>query len=359
MEAQHISTHPALAPYHIGQQLIKNRMAVAPMSRASATTAGVPTAAMEAYYEKFATGGFGMIISEGLYTDQIASAAYPQQPGIVTPAQVAAWQQLVHTVKAQDTVFIAQLMHAGALSQHLPNTLAPSVVTPLGRKLRSYGGGDGPFPIPAAMTTIDIQQAIAGYAHAAQQAARAGFDGVEIHAANGYMPDQFLTEYTNLREDAYGGTVANRFRIIAEIMAAVKQVVPADFIVGLRLSEGKVNDYSYRWKGGADTARAILEEVRRVQPSYVHISGEGGSWETTGFYETGESLTGLAKQLVQQPVIANGNLGDAAVVDRVLQEGHADFISLGKAALANPDWPERIRRGVPLTTFDRSMSEPF
>ncbi len=354
-----MSTHPVLAPLTLAQQTIKNRVVLAPMSRASATLQGIPTAAMHDYYERFAAGGFGIIITEGLYTDRVASQAYPHQPGLTTPEQVAGWRELARKIKAHDSLFIAQLMHAGALSQHLQHTLAPSVVTPLGRKLRSYGGGDGPFPVPAAMTQADIATAVAGYAAAAANAVAAGFHGVEVHAANGYLPDQFLTSYTNLRKDEYGGSVANRFRMIAEIINAIRQVAPPQFIIGLRLSEGKVNNFTYRWPDGAVTATALLEEVKKVAPDYVHISGEGSTWEKLGAYAHGETLTGMAKRIIQVPVIANGGMEELAVAGRALSEGHADLISLGKAALANPDWPARVAAGKPFIAFERGMAEPF
>lgn len=354
-----MTQHPVLATYELAQLPVKNRAVVAPMSRASATLQGVPTSAMLAYYENFARGGFGIIITEGLYTDQLASQAYPHQPGIVTPAQIAAWQLSAERVKQHNSLFIAQLMHAGALSQHLPHTLAPSAVTPLGKKMRAYGGGNGPFPTPAAMTAADIHAAVAGYVQAARNAVAAGFHGIEVHAANGYLPDQFLTPYTNLREDAYGGSIPNRFRIIAEIMAGIKAVAPPHFIVGLRLSEGKVNHPAYRWPEGAVTAAVILEEVKKTAPAYVHISGEGSTWEKLGVYGNGESLTQMAKRIVQQPVIANGGLHDLAVAQRALEGGHADLISLGKAALANPDWPARIGAGKPAALFEDDMSLPF
>lgn len=345
-----------LETFHIKDHQVKNRTVVAPMSRVSTALDGIPTPAMFDYYEKFARGGFGMIITEGLYTDMIASQSYPNQPGIVTPEQTAAWALLTPRIKAHGTLFIAQFMHGGGISQHHQHTLAPSAVQPLGKKMGAYGGGDGPFPLPAEMTTADIGKVVTEHAAAAKRAVQAGFDGIEIHAANGYLLDQFLTDYTNLRQDAYGGSIPNRFRIIAEIIAAIKAVVPESFIIGLRLSEGKVNNFTHRFPGGAVTARAILEEVKAAEIAYVHISGEGGSWERTGFYATGESFTGLAKQITGKPVIANGGLQEVAIAKRVLEEGHADLIALAKGALANPDWPQRVSRGEEIRPFERWMT---
>ncbi|TWF35737.1 2,4-dienoyl-CoA reductase-like NADH-dependent reductase (Old Yellow Enzyme family) [Chitinophaga polysaccharea] len=353
-----MTTHPILAAFDHALLQAKNRAVVAPMSRASATLQGVPTGAMQAYYEKFAVGGFGIIITEGLYTDTLASQAYPHQPGIVTPAQIAGWRAIAGVVKAQGSIFIAQLMHAGALSQHLMHTLAPSAVQPMGKKLASYGGGDGPFPLPAAMTTADIREAITGYVQSAENALAAGFHGVEIHAANGYLLDQFLTDYTNLRGDEYGGSIRHRFRIIAAIIAGIRAKVPAGFIIGLRLSEGKVNNGSYRWPGGVEMAASLLAEVKQAAVDYVHISGEGSTWEKL-VYDEQLSLTTIAKRMVDRPVVANGGLHNLEVARRVLEEGHADFISLGHAALANPDWPARVREGLALTDFERDMATPF
>lgn len=335
---------------------VKNRTVVAPMSRVSTALDGIPTPAMFDYYEKFARGGFGMVITEGLYTDTIASQSYPNQPGIVTPEQTAAWAAMVPKIKSHGALFIAQFMHGGGISQHHQYTLAPSAIQPLGKKMGSYGGGDGPFPFPAEMTAGDIKNVVVEHAASTERAVQAGFDGIEIHAANGYLLDQFLTDYTNIRQDAYGGSIPNRFRIIAEIIAAIKAVVPEGFIIGLRLSEGKVNNLKHRFPGGAATAKAILEEVKKADISYVHISGEGGSWEGTGFYETGESFTGLAKQITGKPVIANGGLQDVSIAKRALTEGHADLIALAKGALANPDWPKKIEKGEEIKQFERWMS---
>lgn len=342
--------------FQLNEHRVKNRTVVAPMSRVSTDLDGIPTKAMFDYYETFARGDFGIIITEGLYTDAIASQSYPNQPGIVTKEQTAAWANLTPKIKAHGALFIAQLMHGGGISQHMQHTFAPSVIQPLGQKMGAYGGGEGPFPLPAEMTTADIKNVITTYAASAKRAVQAGFDGIEIHAANGYLLDQFLTDYTNQRQDVYG---ENKFRIIAEIIEAIKAAVPANFIIGLRLSEGKVNNLTHRFPGGAATAKEILEKVKVSAPSYVHISGEGGSWESTGFYETGESFTGLAKQITGKPVIANGGLQEVNIAKRVLEEGHADFISLAKGALANPDWPLKVHNKEALTTYQRWMSKPI
>ncbi|WP_128546357.1 oxidoreductase [Larkinella soli] len=341
----------------VGGRRLNNRFVVAPMTRVSATADGVPTDAMGAYYEAFAEGGFAAVISEGLYTDLVASVANPNQPGLVTPQQVEGWRKITGRVRRHGTVFLAQLMHAGALSQVLEHTLAPSTLQPLGKPSASSGGYDA-FRMPAAMTPDDIQTAVDCYVQAARNAVAAGFDGVEIHGANGYLPDQFLTAYTNHRTDRYGGSVENRFRFTAEVLTAVRQAVPAGFIVGLRLSESKVNHLSYRWEEGPAMAEAVFREVKKAAPDYLHLAAEGGSWKRESLYADGRSSTGIARQMLNVPVIANGGLHDLSLAETLLTTGQADLLSIGRAAIANPDFPEKVRWGKALVPFHPKMIKP-
>lgn len=351
------NTSPFFEPFQLGSYLLPNRFIVAPMTRVSATSAGVPTGAMADYYEAFAKGGFAAIISEGIYTDSIASICNPNQPGIDTDQQLRGWQKITNRVKKYPTVFIAQLMHAGALSQVLTNTLAPSAIRPIGKPSSSSGGLPA-FALPKEMTLEDIKSTINGYVKAAQNAAKAGFDGIEIHGANGYLPDQFLTSYTNQRTDQYGGSVENRFQFMAELIAAVRKAVPRDFMVGLRLSEGKVNNLAYRWEEGAEMARAVFAEVKKAVPDYLHIAAEGGGWERECGYADGSSSTGIARQMLDCPVIANGGLHDLALAHRILTEELGDLLAIGRYAIANPDFPKKIWHNEPQVPFEKGMINP-
>jgi 2,4-dienoyl-CoA reductase-like NADH-dependent reductase (Old Yellow Enzyme family) len=196
-------------PLALGSLALPNRLAVAPMTRVSATADGVPTARMADYYALFADGGFGLVITEGLYTDEAFSQGYLHQPGLANAAQRDAWRPIVDGVQSRGSRVITQLMHAGALSQRNPyrtSTVGPSAVRPKGRQMTFYRGA-GDYAVPAAMTQHDIDTAVAGFAQAAARAREAGFDGVEIHGANGYLLDQFLSEGINLRDDRYGGGI--------------------------------------------------------------------------------------------------------------------------------------------------------
>ncbi|WP_428657767.1 tRNA-dihydrouridine synthase [Runella sp.] len=342
----------------LNTQEISNRFLVAPMTRVSADLQGIPTVEMLDYYTEFAKGGFGGIITEGIYTDALYSQSYPNQPGIVNDLQIEGWQKITSNVKKHGAIIIAQLMHAGSISQMLSITKAPSVIVPLGNKLPQYGGGSGAFPIPQKMTQEDIQNVIDGFANSSVNAAEAGFNGVELHGANGYLLDQFITPYLNLRNDRYGGTIENRLRIVLEIIHKIREVVPKDFIIGLRISEGKVNNLSYRWENGSQAAKEILTEIKKVSIDYLHVAAEHYGWEAESRYDDGTSLTGLAKTILSIPVIANGGLHDLNLSQSLLDTQQADLLAIGKYALSNPDFVQKVKNQIELTPFAKKALYP-
>jgi 2,4-dienoyl-CoA reductase-like NADH-dependent reductase (Old Yellow Enzyme family) len=311
---------------------------------------------MAEYYAAFARGGFGLIITEGTYTDSSHSQGYERQPGLVTAEQVDGWKTVVESVHSAGGRIVAQLMHAGALSQHLEKTIGPSAVTPRGEKMPEYGG-QGPFPIPQEATAAQLRAAVDGFASAALAVRDAGFDGTEIHGANGYLIDQFLTDYTNRRGDLYGGDAAARARLATEVLAAVRAAVGPDFLVGIRLSQTKVNDSGYRWRG-SEEASAILGAVAAAGPDFLHIASEGRDWRSTAQLDDGQTVTSLARKISGKPVIANGGMHDPRQADAILAEGEADLVSIARGAMANPDWPTRVRAGQSLREFDGQMLQP-
>ncbi|MGW7433160.1 oxidoreductase [Streptomyces sp. NPDC054861] len=353
-------SHPALQPFDLEATALHNRLAVAPMTRVSAEEDGTPTAEMADYYARYARGGFGIVITEGVYTDEAYSQGYLNQPGITADRHVEAWGQISDAVREAGAQPVMQLMHAGALSQgnrYRRSTAGPSAVRPLRAMMEAYGGS-GPWPVPKAMTEEDIDQVVAGFVASAQAARTAGFAGVEVHAANGYLLDQFLTPYTNTRVDEFGGSVTNRVRLTASVIAAIRAAVPdPGFWIGVRLSQGKVNDHGYRWEQGAEEAALIFATVNSA--TYIHIAGEGSGWEEGALLDNGETITALARRVTQKPVIANGNLAKADLAARVVYDGHADLISLGRSALANPDYPAMLARGTAPAEFDPAMLSPW
>src|SRR5690606_244170 len=272
-------------------------------------------------------------------------------------AQSTSWEKVTRAVHESPTLIFAQLMHAGALSQYSEDTLAPSALKPIGVKIPSYGG-EGAFPIPKEMDLTDIERMKQGFVDGAINAYKAGFDGVEIHGANGYLLDQFLTSELNQRNDLYGGTMKNRFRVIAEIIAGIKASAPQDFIVGLRVSEGKVNDLTYRWTQGIETAKELAAEIKTSKPDFVHVAVQTGEWERDSFFGEGISLASVIRQATDIPVIANGGFHNLDKAEVALKDNHATLIAIGKAALADPHWVMKTMNGLRLIPFHREMLWP-
>jgi 2,4-dienoyl-CoA reductase-like NADH-dependent reductase (Old Yellow Enzyme family) len=342
----------------IGKVDLKNRIAVAPMTRTSATEDGRATDDMARYYARFARGGYSLVITEGAYPDQRYSQGYLYQPGIANDAQADAWRKVVDAVHAEGGKIFIQLMHAGALSQgnHWSQASAgPSAVQPVGAQLSFYRG-EGPYRMPNELTQDDIAQLKLDFAAAARRAMAAGFDGVEIHGANGYVLDQFLTSYTNARTDAYGGTTANRVRLLVEVSELVRQEVGPDYTVGIRISQGKVNDYEHKWANGEQDAQVIFESLGKAGLDFIHITEFDAVQPAFG---TGPSLVELATRYGGLPVIANGQLGEHDKAAALVDSGYASIVTLGKSALANPDWPARVANAAPLAEFDYALLQPL
>ena len=259
--------------------------------------------------------------------------------------QALAWQKVTGAVHAAGGKMAAQLMHAGALSQanrFRDQTVGPSAVQPKGKQMAFYRG-DGVYPVPRAMSEAEIAEAIDGFARAAKLAVEvAGFDGIEIHGANGYLLDQFFTDYANRREDAWGGAIGQRLRLSLEVARAVRAAVGDAVPVGMRISQGKVNDYTHKWAEGADGAATVFGLLAGAGLDYIHVT-EFEAWRPA-FGDTGPSLVSLARRHAPElTIIANGGLHDPLRAAQVLGDG-ADLIALGRGALANPAWPLRVGR---------------
>lgn len=350
---------PLWTSLRIGSTELPNRVALAPMTRVSATEGGHATDRMASYYSRFARGGFGLLITEGIYTDTAHSQGYLFQPGLATPEQANSWVKVVDDVHARGSRIFAQLMHAGAQSQgnrFVGSTIGPSSVAPKGDQLGFYRG-EGPYREPEHATPAQMDQVREGFVTAALNAKAAGFDGVEIHGANGYLLDQFLTDYLNQRTDEYGGTPENRVRFAVEVSRAVRDAVGPDMSVGIRISQGKVSDHTHKWAGGVEEAKAIFTALAKTGIDYIHTTEYRA--DAPAFGEEGDSLAALAKQYTGLTIIANGSLDEPEAAAALIADGQADMIALGKAALATRDWPRRARSNDPLDELDGSVFAPI
>ncbi|BBU30669.1 NADH:flavin oxidoreductase [Burkholderia sp. THE68] len=353
-------TSQILTPYAGNGIAVRNRIAVAPMTRITATEYGHPTQTMFDYYGRFAKGGFGLVTTEGIYTDKAFSQGYRFQPGLADDEQARAWAAFNRDMQAHGARVFAQLMHAGALSQgnvYRKHTVAPSAVRPKGEQMAFYYG-DGPYPEPRQMTDAEIDEAIRGFVQAAHRAVNiGGFGGVEIHGANGYLLDQFLGAHTNLRNDRWGGSTRARVQLLVDVVKSVRLGVGDAVPVGIRISQGKVNDFASKWPGGEADAEVIFGTLADAGVNFIHVT-EHEAWQPA-FEGTRDSLIALARRYAPEvTIIANGGLHTADRIAHALGSG-ADIVTVGRGALANPDLPMILASGREPRQFDSSILQPI
>jgi N-ethylmaleimide reductase len=343
-------TTTLFTPFRIGAVELKNRMVMAPLTRNRAGEGLVPTELNVTYYRQRASAG--LIVTEATQVTP-RGIGYPSTPGIYSDAQVAGWRVVTDAVhKAGGKIFL-QLWHVGRISHPSlqPNgdlPVAPSAVAPSG-EVMTYEGLK-PFVTPRALETSEIPGIVAEFANGARRAKEAGFDGVEIHAANGYLIDQFLQDNTNLRNDEYGGSVENRARFLVEVTRAVVDVWGADR-VGVRLSpRGTFN--SMGDSNREATFSHAVSELAKFHLAYLHlVEPIAGPMATTSV--PGERLTPKLRELFGGPVIGNGGYTQATATEAI-ERGEVDLVSFGVPFLANPDLPERYAKGAPLNKPDPS-----
>jgi 2,4-dienoyl-CoA reductase-like NADH-dependent reductase (Old Yellow Enzyme family) len=338
-------------------QTLANRFALAPMTRTSAEPDGAPNEAMADHYEAYAKGGFGLLITEGTYTDGGASQGYANQPGIINDAQINGWKIIVDRVHAAGSTIFAQLMHAGSQFQanhYTDQPIAPSAIKPKGVPLGIYGD-QTEWKTPKSMTEADIEFAINGFVQSALNAKTAGFDGIELHGANGYLLHQFLSTYYNQRDDRYGGSLENRLRIVVDVIKAVRQAVGNDFTLGVRLSQVTVTDPDYQFPEGEAGFRQIAEAARDAGADFVHTTD--GDVRRANFIDGNKTLADVVAEVDNLALIINGGIDEIN-----LQDCAADFpqalLAIGKKALANPDFVQRLKEGKEIVDLDFAMLKP-
>ncbi|MBI5584023.1 MAG: alkene reductase [Deltaproteobacteria bacterium] len=316
---------------------------MAPMTRGRAGEERLANPLMAEYYRQRVSAG--LLITEGVFISRQA-IGWVNAPGIYTAEQAEAWKQVVEAVHAQGTPIFLQLWHCGRAShssfhpeEGLP--VAPSAVK-LGEDTIHTPTGKQPYETPRALETEEIPLIVADYRKAAERARSAGFDGVELHGANGYLIDEFLQSRTNHRTDRYGGSLENRFRFLEEILEALRGVMPLQR-VGVHLSPNGIFDDM----GSPDFRESFLYYAGRLNDfglAYLHVL-DGLAF---GFHELGQPMTLREfREVFKGPLMGNcGYTGETA--EATIAGGQADLISFGRPFLSNPDLPERLIHGWPL-----------
>jgi N-ethylmaleimide reductase len=340
------------SPIRIGAIDLAHRVVLAPLTRMRADVPGnAPNDLMARYYGQRASRG-GLMITEATFISPTGNGGYAS-PGIFTDAQVAGWRKLVDAVHAKGAKILLQLWHVGRQS-HVdlqPNgqaPVAPSAIKPEVRALLASGPAMG--SMPRAIELSEIPGLVDEYRAAAQRARQAGFDGVEVHAANGYLIDQFLQDNSNRRTDGYGGSIENRARFLLEVIEAVTSVWGSNR-VGVRI--GPSNKFGGMGDSTPElTFPYVAQALARFGLAYLHIIEP----RVTGNLSDDDKppvAAGLLRPLFGGPVIAAGGF-DAAGAEAILAQGEADLVAFGRHFLANPDLPERLRRNLPLNPYDRA-----
>ncbi|MFJ7899056.1 alkene reductase [Streptomyces sp. NPDC096198] len=333
----------AFDPIVLGGMRLANRLVMAPMTRSRAFGVGAePTELMAAYYAQRA--GAGLIVTEGVQPS-VVGQGYPDTPGLHSAGQVRAWRGVTDAVHREGGVIFAQLMHTGRIGHPslLPEgvvPVAPSAVAAQGRVFTHEGPKE--YVTPRELGEAEIGRTVADFADAARNAVEAGFDGVEIHGANGYLLHQFLADNTNLRTDGWGGGVEGRIRFAAEVVEAVAGAVGAHR-VGLRISPGnRYNDIVE--DRPAEVYTALLERITGLDLAYLHLM-EGPDRELTSRLRTVWPGTFVLNPFTHPEVTGPEALG-------LVEDGSADMVAFGALFLANPDLPRRLAAGGPFNTPD-------
>ncbi|MFI6871169.1 alkene reductase [Nocardia sp. NPDC050406] len=342
-----MSDSPLLRPYRRGVLDLPNRIAMAPMTRGRADDAtGVPNPLTKDYYAQRASAG--LIVTEGIYANILGKAG-PGVPGLVDDAQVAGWREVTDAVHAAGGRIFAQLWHVGRMTHPL---ILPDGATPLAPSAERITGaqiftdqGWVDHVTPRAMTTAEVEATVEDFAAEARNAIAAGFDGVEIHGANGYLIQQFLAENTNRRTDRYGGSRAARLRLAVDIVHAVAAEVGAER-VGLRISPGNPENQIAE-QDPQDTYRTLLKALDPLGLAYLHVL-ERGAYPALADLRPRWSGTLIANFNGPTP-----NTPEAA--EKTLNSELADLFSFGRLFIANPDLPARVATAAPLAEYSREL----
>lgn len=343
-----MKNQPLLQPTTLGDLQLKNRMVLAPMTRNRAGEGLAPTPLNAEYYRQRSTAG--LLITEATQVTPMGMG-YPNTPGIYSTEQVAGWRLVTDAVHQADSRIIAQLWHVGRISHSsfhngaLP--VAPSAINP-GIQVFTYQGLQD-TEVPRALDIAEIPELIAQFKHGAQMAKDAGFDGVEVHGANGYLLNQFLEDISNHRTDSYGGSVEHRARLLFEVLDAVLQVWPSQR-VGIRLSPSGV----FNTMGDSNPHAIydyVIERLNGYNLAYLYLMNPMAPIDHAPQLE--KDVIGTYGSLYKGTLMVNGGF-TRETGNAIIDDGKAQLVSFGALYLANPDLPQRFEVGAELNTPDQA-----
>ncbi len=338
-----------LSPFHLGNDMLKNRIIMAPMTRSRANIDGEVGTSTVLYYTQRASAG--LIISEAINISKQAIGS-PFTPGIYTQPQIQAWKKVTQAVHDNGGKIYAQLWHTGrvghSLVKHGDIPVAPSAIGIQGQKHFTF---DGPkdYETPIELTVQQIKDIIQDYRQAAIHAIEAGFDGIELHAANGYLPNQFLAESSNQRSDEYGGSIENRNRFVVESMEEIVSAI-GEKKAGIRLSPTNTNN-SIIHQNPIEQFTDLINSLNTKSLSYLHIMNV--PFDTDQFPQYPQHIIEFIDTISEHPIMANCGYNQETGEEELVK-GHAEMISYGKLFIANPDLPKRFELNAELNEVDKT-----
>ncbi|EPJ49399.1 MAG: N-ethylmaleimide reductase, FMN-linked [Osedax symbiont Rs1] len=354
-------TTPLFTPIQLGPLTLKNRIVLPPLTRSRSSQPGnIANELMAKYYSQRAGAGF--LVTEGTQIEP-RGQGYAWTPGIYNAAQIAGWKKVTDAIHREDGVIFAQLWHVGRVSHTSlqPNAdapVAPSAIAADNVKVfieTAPGEGDLADPsTPRALTTSEVEELVRMYAQAAKNALAAGFDGVELHCANGYLVNQFISEHSNQRTDKYGGSLQNRLRFLKEITTAVANVVGKDR-VGVRfapLFESTTETRVYLGLVEADPQHTYISAIKVLEDiGIAYLSLAEADWDNAP--DLPEKFYKAVRQTFSGVIMYAGKYSAEKAL-KVLRAGDGDIFGFGRPFIANPDLAERIQKNLPLNPLDAS-----
>ena len=334
------------SPFKIKNFTLRNRLGVAPMTRISSPSDSIPRQDVLDFLVRRAENGAAVIYTEAIVTDYESSQGYPRQSRLTTQRQIDAWRQVVEDIHTHGGIAIMQMFHCGRMAWPEINpagrVLAPSRIAP--KQTNPLTGK--PYPLPEVMSQFDIEHVINGFVETAKGAVMAGFDGIEIHGAHGYLISQFLSSYSNQRTDSYGGSVENRFRFAREVIDSVALVVPEDRLLVFRISNWGVADMDVSLFDSAEEWQEMVNLLVRQPIDAISLSTYNFRDKAFG---TDATMAQLTREVTPLPLMICGQIYDRKSAEEALES--ADIALSSKSILLNPNWVEDVRIGKKLPLY--------
>jgi 2,4-dienoyl-CoA reductase-like NADH-dependent reductase (Old Yellow Enzyme family) len=329
--------------FRIKDFTLKNRIGVAPMTRMSSPGGGVPRRDVLDFLVRRAENGCAIVYTEAIVTDYESAQGYPKQARLLNQPQIEAWKPIVRKIEDQGAIAIMQMFHCGRMAWPEINpagrVIAPSAIAP--KQDNPLTGS--PYPVPEAMSRFDIDHVIMGFVETAKGAVEAGFDGIEIHGAHGYLINQFLSTYSNQRQDDYGGSIENRCRFALETIRAVKDVLPEERLLTFRISNWGIADMDISLFGSKEEYQEIIRRLSNTPLDALSVS----TYEyNQSAFETDSNMAQITREVTDLPLMICGGIHDRSSAEDALQ--NADIVLSGKSLLLNPGWVGDVKADKPL-----------